>query len=99
MYMYLLPLLAGATATAAQVVPVVVPKMIDSFCDSSRDFQLDASGATVLVLPLSLSLSLCLSLSLSLSVSLSLAGGRSPCAADLGGVRDVVQRQENGHRG
>ena len=30
MYMYLLPLLAGATATAAQVVPVVVPKMIDS---------------------------------------------------------------------
>ena len=40
----LIPLLLVG-ATTAQVVPDVVPKMINSFCDLNHDFQLDASGA------------------------------------------------------
>lgn len=41
--MLLVPLLIGAAT--AQVVPETVPKMIDSFCDFNRDFQLSASSA------------------------------------------------------
>lgn len=40
----LIALLLAGTATA-QVEPVIVPKMINSFCDFNRDFQLDESGS------------------------------------------------------
>jgi hypothetical protein len=45
MAVLLIPVLMAGAAT--QVQPDVVPKMINSFCDSNRDFQLDASGTMV----------------------------------------------------
>ena len=37
----------GGAGAAAQVVPTTVPKIINSFCDFNRDFQLDSSGAMI----------------------------------------------------
>ena len=45
MLMFVLAVYVLTGAASGQVVPVTVPKMIDSFCDFNRDFQLSASGA------------------------------------------------------
>jgi|EP01046_Picozoa_sp_COSAG06_P027189 hypothetical protein len=42
-----LALASGGGGAAAQVVPTTVPKIINSFCDFNRDFQLDSSGAMI----------------------------------------------------